>query len=202
MTKYKNIVFDIGHVLLDYRWAECLEDYGYSNEYSEALVKRIHSCPDWAQFDYENFKYEDVVEMYVDRFPEDEEALRCFFSDPYKMWLPRKEVWERVHELKKKGYKIFLLSNYSSVLFESHTKDTDFIKEIDGRIISYEVHNVKPHRGIFSALFNKYGLDPAECIFFDDLADNVEASKRYGMDAVVIDSKETILSQLDGLLAA
>jgi sugar phosphate isomerase/epimerase len=51
-------------------------------------------------------------------------------------------------------------------------------------------------------LLEKYDLKAEECIFFDDLADNVETALRLGMQSVRIRSKEQLLAELDRLLEA
>ena len=43
---------------------------------------------------------------------------------------------------------------------------------------------IKPAREIFECLCNRYGLNPAECVFIDDLAANVAAAKSYGIHAL------------------
>ena len=67
-------------------------------------------------------------------------------------------------------------------------------------MISYQIHKTKPDPGIYSFLLQKYGLDPLECLFFDDRAENVEAAQKLGITAVQITSREKIGRQLEQLL--
>ena len=116
------------------------------------------------------------------------------------MHIPRTDVWKKFHELKEKGYHIYLLSNYSSDLFHKHTKGASFLDDIDGMVVSYQVHVKKPEPEIYHCLLEKYGLKAEECIFFDDRAANTEAAEKLGIRSVTITSKEVLLEQMDTLL--
>lgn len=102
--------------------------------------------------------------------------------------------------LKKKGYMIYILSNYSEELFAKHTKDAGFLDIIDGGIVSYQVHLLKPDIRIYKALLKKYSLKAEECMFFDDKEENVNGACRAGMKAVRVTSREMLNRMLDEML--
>lgn len=117
------------------------------------------------------------------------------------MQIERPTVWERISRLKEKGYGIYLLSNYSEVLFQTHTKGASFLDVIDGAAISYQVHVTKPNPKIYRILMEKYDLKAEECLFFDDRKENTKAAEELGIKAVTVQSEEHILKELDCLLA-
>ena len=86
--------------------------------------------------------------------------------------------------------------------FRQHTQGAPFFEDMDGKVIYCELHVIKPDEGIYRCLLEKYDLKAEECIFFDDLADNVETALRLGMQSVRIRSKEQLLAELDRLLEA
>lgn len=197
----RNIVFDVGNVLLSYRWREMLsEDYGMTPSERDEFAKKILLDPLWPEFDRAVLPYGDVVEKYVKKYPEDEAAIRWFFRHTELMPVPRPDVWERVRRLKESGYGIYLLSNYCQEMFSKHTAKADFMAWIDGHIISYEVHHIKPDAEIYQDLFRRYDLDPAECLFFDDRPENVNGSIASGMKAIRVTSEEQLIGELDRLL--
>ena len=116
------------------------------------------------------------------------------------MHLPRPEVWEKIHRLKEKGYAIYLLSNYSKFLFDIHTKGASFMDDIDGKVVSYEIHQVKPDRGIYETLLNRFSLKPEECIFFDDRKENTDTAKELGIKTCTIESRDHINKVLSDLI--
>ena len=201
--KYRNLVFDVGGVLLDYRWKDMLRvDRGMSEERGIEFGTRIFLDPLWKQLDLENLSYDEVVEQYVARYPEDEEDIRWFFSHIELMPTPRPDIWEMVHQCKLAGYRIYLLSNYSSYMFSVHAKaaGATFFRDLDGQMFSYEIHEIKPDAPIYQALFRKYDLKPEECLFFDDREENVEGSRACGMDAIQILSEAQLAEELQKLL--
>lgn len=201
MKIYKNIVFDVGGVLLDYRWQQMLQDYGLSMEEADRVGRKTFDDPDglWREYDRGVLTQEEVIAAYAERYPADEEVIRWFISHGEYMHVARPKVWKKVHELKEKGYRIYLLSNYSEDLFKKHTEYADFMKELDGLIVSYMIKKVKPDPAIYHALCEKYGLIPEECLFFDDREENVKAAIAYGMDAIQVISAEGLLQDLDKL---
>ena len=116
------------------------------------------------------------------------------------MPLPRKDVREKVHALKEKGYRIYLLSNYNGDFFRAHTKDADFINDIDGKVVSYEIHKIKPDAEIYEYLLEKYDLKAEESVFFDDREENTKAAEKLGITSYTITSKEYLLEVLDKFL--
>ena len=102
--------------------------------------------------------------------------------------------------LKEKGYKIYLLSNYSEELFHAHTKGAKFLDVLDGGVVSYQVHALKPDREIYEILLEKYSLKAEECLFFDDRMDNVEGAKKAGIQAIQVTSREMLNETLDKML--
>ncbi|MBR1523635.1 MAG: HAD-IA family hydrolase, partial [Lachnospiraceae bacterium] len=199
--RYKNIIFDIGGVLLSYRWMGLIMETIPDEEEAKAFSKRLFHDPLWLEFDIGLRPFDDIIEDYVKKYPADEEHIRYMLGHLERMPLPRPRVWDKMRELKEAGYKLYLLSNYSHRMFHTHTDGLPFFDYIDGGIISYEVHQLKPHREIYESLFSRYDLDPAECIFFDDRQDNVDGGRKCGMDGRVIYSEEVLLGYIDRLLA-
>lgn len=196
----KNIIFDVGDVLLDYRAAEMLMDYGMTREDALALDDLMFYDPLWHELDLGVMTQEEVIKAYQEKYPEDAETIAWFIENGEQMHVARPKVWEKIRGLKKKGYGIYLLSNYSKELFRKHTKDASFMDDIDGMVVSYQVHMTKPEEGIYRYLLETYQLNAMECIFFDDRAENVDAAKKIGMSSVQITSQEVLLDQIEELL--
>lgn len=194
----KNLIFDVGGVLIGYRWKEMLmDDFGLSDEKAEEIGHKIFEDPIWRDFDRGSVHIDKLVEHYCDLHPEDIDIIRRFFYGNDKMATEREAVWEKMTELKEKGYNIYILSNYSEYLFKKHTDPLPFRKIIDGGIVSYQMGAIKPEVKIYTHLIKKYELDPRECIFFDDIEANVEAARSVGIMSRLITSEEDLLSELE-----
>lgn len=199
----KNIIFDVGSVLLGYRWREmCLEE-GWDEEKADIIGRGFFEDPRWPDFDAGLVSIREAVEWVAEKYPEYREDARWFITSGKKMIIERPRVWELAKKLKEKGYKLYLLSNYSGELFALHTEGLPFLELMDGGVISYRIHQVKPNPPIYEYLLQKYRLKPEDCLFFDDRPENTEAARKLGMQAVTVTdgSEEFLLRELEKLLA-
>lgn len=196
----KNIIFDVGDVLLEYRWKDMLKDYGLPDDEAYKVGNLMFNDNLWHEFDLANMTHDEIVGQYLKNYPEYAEVMQWFMTHGELMHVKREDVWEKVHKLKEKGYGIYILSNYSQELFEKHTKDAPFISLADGIVVSYQIHITKPDEKIYRYLLDKYNLKAEECIFFDDREENTEAARKLGIEAITVTSREFLLDVLDKLL--
>lgn len=196
----KNIIFDVGDVLLEYRWKDMLKDYGLPDDEAYKVGNLMFNDNLWHEFDLANMTHDEIVGQYLKNYPEYAEVMQWFMTHGELMHVKREDVWEKLHKLKEKGYGIYILSNYSQELFEKHTKDAPFISLADGIVVSYQIHITKPDEKIYRYLLDKYNLKAEECIFFDDREENTEAARKLGIEAITVTSREFLLDVLDKLL--
>ena len=196
----KNIIFDAGDVLLEYRWKDMLKDYGLPDDEAYKVGNLMFNDNLWHEFDLANMTRDEIVGQYLKNYPDYAEVMQWFMTHGELMHVKREDVWEKAQKLKEKGYGIYILSNYSQELFEKHTKDAPFISLADGVVVSYQIHITKPDEKIYRYLLDKYNLKAEECIFFDDREENTEAARKLGIEAITVTSKEFLLDELDKLL--
>ena len=196
----KNLIFDVGGVLIGYRWKEMFtDDFGLSDSEAEDLGHKIFDDPIWPDFDRGLVEIDALVEHYCTLHPEDEHNIKRMFYENDKMATEREAVWDQIAELKKKGYSIYILSNYSEYLFRKHTAHLPFRGLLDGGIVSYEIGSIKPEPEIYRQVLDKYSLNPSECIFYDDLERNVEAARKLGIESFLVNSEEDLIEKLSQL---
>ena len=196
----ENLIFDVGNVLVEYRWYQMLLDFGLTEEEAQTARPLIFDNKLWNEFDLGNLTTQEIIDRYCVELPQYEELLRWFFGHLELMHVARPDIWKSVHDLKEKGYRIYLLSNYSKDFFEVHTKGASFMDDIDGKVVSYEIHEMKPDKVIYEHLLSKYDLKPAESVFFDDRPENTAAAEELGIKSYTITSKEYLNSILDEYL--
>ena len=125
--------------------------------------------------------------------PQYEEDIRRFFKEGKAFVVKAFDyAADWIKELKSRGYKVYLLSNYPKDYFELHThSELSFVSLVDGKVISAMVGMIKPDAGIYQCLFDKYNLNPKECVFIDDRPENIEGGRKLGMDGIVFTDYET-----------
>ena len=143
----------------------------------------------------------EAISRYEKKYPEDVEVMSWFLGNGEQMAVKRPEIWEKIAMLKEKGYRIYILSNYSEELFHMHTNGAAFLDLLDGGIVSYQVHALKPDREIYEILLARYDLVADQCLFFDDRADNVEGARKVGIHAIQVTSRQMLNETLDKMLA-
>lgn len=201
MKQYKNIIFDVGQVLFDYRCKDMLVlDYGLGEEEAQRVNNEMFNDELWHELDLWNMHEEEIIDAYEKKYPKDAEAIRWFISHGERMQVARPKVWEGVHGLKEQGYGIYLLSNYPENLFVKHTREASFMKDVDGAVVSYQIHIAKPDARIYETLIRQYGLEKNSCLFFDDRQENIDGAIACGIDAKRVYSQESLLQDLSAIL--
>ena len=109
--------------------------------------------------------------------------------------VPIEGTAEVVRQLKARGYALYLLSN-AGVRQHSYWNDIPGSECFSGTVISADLHLLKPEAAIYQALFDKFDLTPANCIFVDDLPLNVEAAQNAGMQGIVFYDAQQLRSEL------
>lgn len=196
----KNIIFDVGDVLIEYRWHQMLMDYGLDKDEAYRLGITIFEDPLWHELDMAIMDREEVIKSYREKYVKYADTIEWFINHGEYMHVQRKDVYKLIHKLKEKGYKIYLLSNYCEDLFIKHTNGAEFLKDIDGKVVSYEVKITKPDERIYEYLLKKYSLERKECIFFDDREENVIKARELGIESFLVKSKESLIEKINELL--
>ena len=90
-------------------------------------------------------------------------------------------------DLKKKGKKIYILSNFPGDQFDNFMKQNKFLNEFDDMIISGKVGLKKPDKKIYELAIKKFGCDPNKTLFIDDRPENTEAAQNLGINIITLD---------------
>lgn len=196
----KNIVLDVGRVLVAWQPKEKMKEWGYSEETVSALSKALFDSGVWNEADRGVLNDEEFLALAVSQAPNYEEEIQYFWEHvDQAIWqLPYALDWIRA--MKKAGYRVYILSNYGSWTFEKTKENAlSFLGDVDGALFSYEVKQIKPNPDIFQSLFERFALVPEECVFLDDLAKNIDGAKAVGMYGIVFTGLEEGLAELEKL---
>ncbi len=104
-----------------------------------------------------------------------------------------------IEDLRKKSYKLGLLSNHAKEWVEYCELTHNYHKLFDQRIYSYMVGSSKPDPDIFLALLRKLDVKPEECLFIDDYIKNIEAANNLGMKTIQFTSAKNLKNKLSTL---
>lgn len=128
--------------------------------------------------------------------------LRISYDEFCDLWtsvfLPEPLIQESLLANLARRHPLMLLSNTNPIHFHMIQANYPLLRHFDHCVLSYEVGALKPSEQIFAAAIAQAGCEAGECFFTDDLAVNVEAARKHGMDAVQFQSA----AQLEGELRA
>ena len=181
----KNIVFDMGGVLIRFDRAFFMKRLGVPEADFQLLMREVFLSPQWVMMDRGILTDTEAAEILCRRLPERlHEAvykLVAFWERPI---LEIEGVYALIEELKQKGFGIYLLSNASCRQHEYWPR-VPASRFFDGTLISCDVKLVKPMPEIYLRLYSQFRLKPDECFFIDDSPANVEAAIYTGMPGAV-----------------
>ncbi len=197
----KNVIFDCGQVLVHFEPEYMVRQY-VSNEPDVALLTEvIFDRLYWDRLDDGSITDEETLELCHKRLPK---RLWELCDEIYYNWIYNIPEIEGMRDLIKYikeefGAKTYLLSNISKY-FAQHQNEVEILSLLDGYVFSSSISIVKPNKAIYEHLLDKFNLDPTECIFIDDRAENIEAGKSAGIDGYVfdgdVDALKAYLSQM------
>lgn len=191
------IIFDMGNVLIDFRWKALYEEMGLTGETFLRMAKATTQNPFWNEFDRGILTDEEMFEGFVKLDPELEPEIRRFFYEEFHGLLREYDYSrEWIKSLKDNGYRVLLLSNFSQKALRECADQLGYMQEADGAVLSCDVKLIKPGEEIYKYLIEKYDVIPEEAVFIDDTAVNVEAAKKLGINGIVFKNKQQAEDEL------
>ncbi|MEG1616725.1 MAG: HAD family phosphatase [Bacteroidales bacterium] len=188
MNGIKNILFDMGGVLVDLNRHACIEAYenlGF-NDVSEYLGD-YGQKGEFLQLEEGSISSEIFFEKIRTHIPEasDAEITAAFCKFLVDMPLYKLEM---LRKLKEKGYRLLLLSNTNPLLFP-YICETYFTRQgltisdyFTDLFLSYEIGAIKPDPKAFEAVIAGSGINPEETLFIDDSQENLDVAITFGFE--------------------
>lgn len=195
------IIFDIGNVLVDFRWRQMFESFGLKEDEIEKLANATVRHQAWLALDKGIISTEEAKEAYVKEVPEYREFIERIYQEMDKLLVQFDYSIPWITEMKERGYRIYILSNWSKPAFDA-CKDTalNFLPLVDGTVFSYKEFVIKPEKKIYEIICNRYHINPAEAVFLDDSEANIKSAREYGLHAIHFQSYEQGRAELEEML--
>jgi len=190
----KNLLFDLGGVIIDIERRNCVDAFealglenadSYFGLYSQEGVFMAIEDGSIGVDEFHRVMHEklpaDITDQQID------DAFQRFITG-----IPAHRL-ETLRELRRQGYRLYLLSNTNPVMWNGIIAD-EFRKEgreredyFDGIVTSFTAKTLKPSRKIFEYTCRKLGIKPDETLFFDDSAANTHAAAELGFSTATVE---------------
>ena len=182
---YKNVIFDIGGVMVDFDPRDFLLDRFCNAAIEEKVYRLTFGSETWQKLDAGLCtRYEGNQAMLA---AAGEEGCAFEVQEVLENWTSilriRRRMVELVRRLKNHGYCVYYLSNIpEDILPLLMSRGLEGV--FDGGVASCDVHINKPDPRIYKILLDQYHLKAGECIFIDDNRANVQTAFQLGMNSI------------------
>ena len=186
MKNIKNIIFDLGGVLIDWN-----PEYVYL-EVFEGDRKKMQwffdeiCTMDWNENQDAGYPLDQATEERVKMFPQYEQWIRMYYGRWEEML--GEAIEETVNILERffqhPDYKVIALTNWSAETFPIALERFDFLHKFEGIVVSGTEKTRKPFPEIYQLALDRYGLNAEETLFIDDNLRNVNAAEAMGINSV------------------
>lgn len=188
----KNLLFDLGGVIMDIRRENCVKAMKaigmadaeeYLGEYSQKGPFAKIENGEW-----DEKQFHDGIREIIGTKVSGEQINAAF--NAFLIGIPE----ERLNELVKlhERFAIYMLSNTNPIMWRMKIAD-EFAKQghdvnyyFDGVVRSYKAGCMKPAKKIFEIVEQKFGIRPEETVFFDDSQRNLNAAAEMGFHTILV----------------
>lgn len=202
----KNLLFDLGGVIMDIRRenaVEALKKIGMDDADSflgEYAQKGPFLLLEEGQITADDFYAE--IKRHICEYVSDAQIREAFCK--FLVGIPEHRL-DSLVELKNRGFRIFMLSNTNPIMWNSEIdrqfrkkgKDINFY--FDGIVTSFEAKCCKPDERIFRSVLDRFGINAAETIFFDDSRVNTEAAEKLGFRTHLVEPGKEFIDFLNNI---
>ena len=191
----------MGNVLIEWNSEKILQAITDDRKLHNLLRKEVFETGLWVQTDEGVKTREEMIEIVTAKIGEE---YRNEITQLSRYWYKYVDVYtkvqDRIIELSKNGYNIYILSNTAYTFY-------DLVKEgyipaasiAKGIVLSCEEKVLKPNEKNYNILLERYNLDPHDTMFFDDLSENIWGAARCGINGFVVENERELLTYLDKL---
>ncbi len=194
MTSIKNIIFDLGGVLIDWN-----PEYVYLKVFNNDRGKMNwffdNICTfDWNENQDAGYPLKKATEERIKLFPQYENLIKIYYGRWEEMLggpiNKSVDILEKVY--KKNNHNIYALTNWSAETFPIALKKFNFLKWFDGIVVSGEEKIRKPFKKIYQITMNRFNINPNETIFIDDNLRNIKAARKLNIKGIHFQNPEKL----------
>ena len=200
MAAVRNVIFDLGGVLLDWNPDKIASRFESEPEPRQRLKEALFCHADWQLFDRGTFSEAVLIERVRTRTGRHTAEISAIIDAVRESLDEKPDTVKLLRALHQRGTDLFCLSNMPMSIYDHLRRRHVFWDAFRGIVISGEVRMMKPEPEVFAHLLEKYELRPEETVFVDDLSANVDAARRVGLHGILFKDAAQCRSELDQLL--
>ena len=181
----KNVVFDLGNVLFKFDSKALIKSFN-KGKYNKKIDDVLFG--NWSIRDKGEITDGQFISLIEKQLNEEEMAIS---KNILKNWISclkfDNKVLSMISDLKNHKINIFVLSNIPLDFAKSY-KEISELKDVDDALFSSQVNLLKPDIKIFKKAIEKFGINPKDSVYIDDLKSNVIVAKNLGFKGYIYKS--------------
>jgi len=194
MNTIKNVIFDLGGVLIDWNPAYVyLEVFDGDQKKMQWFFDEICTM-DWNENQDAGYPLQQATEDRVKMFPQYEEGIRMYYGRWEEMLGNAIEgTVDVLHKLiADPNYRVIALTNWSAETFPVALARFDFLHLFEGIVVSGTEKMRKPFPEIYHLALDRYGFKASETVFIDDNHRNIAASSALGIQSILFKNPDDL----------
>lgn len=196
----KNIIFDLGNVLISFRPSEYFDKNNYPENIKSKILADIFASKEWFMLDEGEITTQEAINSIAQKSSLNKEEIAHIFNLRTDIIFPIDSNVKLLPELKKRGFRLYYLSNFPLDIFDEVKNGYFFFRYFEGGLISAEAKSSKPKIRIYEILLEKYLLKAKECLFIDDIEINVKTAESLGMKGIFTAGSPEISREIEEVI--
>lgn len=199
--KIKNIIFDVGNVIVRWDPAHIIEktfpEYPSAHQF---FIEQIFKSDTWIQLNLGKISEEDAKLKFISNIElldkKSADTLFDYIKSTQDLIPGTLDIIKGLHE---KEYHLFALTDNVKEIVEHLNDRYDFWKYFIHTTVSAHIGLMKPNKEIFDYTMQKNGLLPHETLFIDDHLPNITTANELGLHTILFTNSTSCLKELEGL---
>ncbi len=197
-SKIKNIIFDLGGVLIDWN-----PEYVFLDVFQGDRTKMKWFFDEICTFEWnENqdagYPIAKANADLIERFPQYENWIRMYYGRWEEML--GGPITETVEILKalvnQSNFRIVALTNWSAETFPVALQRFEFLHWFEGIVVSGTERTRKPFAAIYQITLDRFQMKAEECLFIDDNKRNIKGAEALGIQGIIFSSPQQLKTEL------
>ena len=194
----KNIVFDLGNVLVTFDPKSFLKDLIHNKKIEEDLYSFYFHSDLWILYDQGSYSNEDMIQKGIQIYPQYEKYIRSVIERWVEYVIP---IVDNIQLLDLyTNYSLYIISDIPQYNYDYLNEHYSFLQKVNGGIYSYKEKVCKPNKKMFTRLLEKYKINPQECVFIDDKYENIKTALDLGFKGIHLKDPKDLKKKLEEVL--
>jgi putative hydrolase of the HAD superfamily len=182
-VKLRNIVFDLGAVLLHWHPQEIVAAFTPDQSLQAVLLQQVFHHNDWQRLDKGNINERQAIDCFARNTNLSTRKISELMALVKQSLLAKEDTVALLLALKEQ-HRLFCLSNICTEIYDFVSDRYTFFNEFEDVVVSAQVNMIKPDPAIFKYMLNRFNIAPENTLFIDDIPANIAAAQELGIHGV------------------